>query len=335
MNALDKRLHCTSLTDSFGRTMGKLRVSLTDRCNYRCVYCMPQRPAWRPRSEILSFEELHRLIALFVDRFGIGQIRLTGGEPLVRAGVAEFIAMLAPLRERNLRRISLSSNGVMLSRLAATLAHAGLDDVNISLDSLSPERFARLTDGGDVRDVFGGIDASRKAGLDVKVNAVVIRGMNDGDVVDFARWAWAEDIVLRFIEFMPLDARSFWSADKVVHESEIVARLSTTFSVLPLPRGNEPARYYLLDGKFRIGVISTVSRPFCTDCDRVRLTATGQLYSCLFASAGVDLRRALRNGERDDELATCVAAAVWCKPRGFMEYRNAAHREANMNVLGG
>jgi cyclic pyranopterin phosphate synthase len=315
--------------------MRKLRVSLTDRCNYRCVYCMPLRPAWQLRSEILSFEELRRLIELFVGRFGIGQIRLTGGEPLVRAGAAEFVAMLAPLRARGLKRISLSSNGVLLRRYALALAQAGLDDVNVSLDSLSAERFSRLTDGGDVRDVLAGINAAREAGLAVKVNAVVIRGMNDADIVDLARWAVAEDIALRFIEFMPLDARGFWSADKVVSESEIITRLRTNFSVRPLPRGSEPARYYLLDGKVLIGVISTISRPFCADCDRVRITATGQLHACLFAAAGADLRRALRSGESDDELAARAAFAVRRKPRGFAEYRDADRRAAKMNVLGG
>jgi cyclic pyranopterin phosphate synthase len=324
-----------ALADSFGRVMQKLRVSLTDRCNFRCVYCMPQCPTWKPRSELLSFEELRRLVALFVKRFGVGQIRLTGGEPLVRAGVPKFVAMLAPLRECGLQRLSLSSNGVMLPRLASALARAGLDDVNVSLDSLSPARFARMTGGGDVREVIRGIDAARAAGLAVKVNAVVIRGINDVDVIELAQWACDEAVALRFIEFMPLDARGFWSAGKVVTESEIIARLSQRFTVARLARGNEPAVYYLLDGKLRLGVISTVSRPFCAGCDRIRFTAAGQMFSCLFAPAGADLRGALRNGESEEELAARIADAVWRKPRGFIEWRETARGAANMNVLGG
>lgn len=323
-----------ALSDSFGRTMKKLRVSLTDRCNYRCVYCMPACPTWKPRGEILSLEELHGMVAHFVRRFGIEQLRLTGGEPLIRHGAVDFVAMLQDLRESGLRRISLSSNGVLLGKFAAALTHAGLDDVNVSLDSLSPERFALLTGGGDLREVLSGIESARAAGLPVKVNTVVIRGFNEGEVVALAEWALRENLPLRFIEFMPLDGRSFWSADKVFAEKEILARLSEHFHIAPVARTSDPAATYLLDDRFKIGIISTVSNPFCAQCDRIRLTADGHLFSCLFSPAGTSLRDALRRGD-GSSLDSAIIEAVSNKPRGFMEKQALVHREVSMNVLGG
>lgn len=323
-----------ALSDSFGRTMKKLRVSLTDRCNYRCVYCMPECPTWKPRDEILSLEELHAVVAHFVRRCGIDQLRLTGGEPLVRHGAVDFIAMLHDLRQSGLRRVSLSSNGALLGKFAAALKQAGLDDVNVSLDSLSPERFALLTGGGDVREVLSGIESARAAGLAAKVNTVVIRGFNETEVVALAEWACREDLPLRFIEFMPLDGRGFWSVDKVFGEKDILARLSERFAIAPLPRTSDPATCYLLDGRSRVGIISTVSNPFCAQCDRIRLTADGRLFSCLFSPAGINLRDALRRGEHSS-LDRAISEAVWNKPRGFIEKQALAHREVSMNVLGG
>ncbi len=323
-----------ALCDSFGRTMKKLRVSLTDRCNYRCVYCMPECPTWKRREEILTLEELYSIVARFVRRFGVEQLRLTGGEPLVRRGAVDFVAMLRDLRGSGLRRTSLSSNGVLLGKFARALRQAGLDDVNVSLDSLSPERFAMLTGGGNLREVLSGIESARAAGLAVKVNTVVIRGFNESEVVALAQWAMREDLPLRFIEFMPLDGRGFWSADKVFSEKEMLARLSERFAIDPLARTSDPARCYLLDGRFRLGIISTVSNPFCAQCDRIRLTADGHLFSCLFSPAGVNLRDALRRGE-DFALDSAIGQAVWSKPRGFVEKQAPVHREVSMNVLGG
>jgi cyclic pyranopterin phosphate synthase len=323
-----------ALIDRFGRVKKKLRLSLTDRCNYRCLYCMPECPVWRSRTDLLRLEELHALVARFVGKFGIEQVRLTGGEPLVRKGVARFVEMLQSVRPAGLKRVSLSTNGAMLARAAAPLAAAGLDDVNVSLDALSPEMFSQMTGGGRVHEVLRGIESARRAGLRVKINAVIIRGLNQEQVVPLTEWAAAEDLPLRFIEFMPLDGRGFWSEDKVVAEKEILASVSERFDVSALPRTSDPASYYLLDSRFRLGIIATVSNPFCASCDRVRLTADGRLFSCLFAPAGIDLRKALRAG-RFDAVDSLVRDATWNKPRGFIERCNRGRAEVSMNVLGG
>jgi GTP 3',8-cyclase len=323
------------LGDQFGRTAKRLRVSLTDRCNFRCAYCMPECPVWGAREEILSFEELRSLIEIFVTRLGIEQLRLTGGEPLLRSGVARFVAMLSELRGAGLGRVSLSTNGVLLSRYAGELADAGLDDINVSVDSLSPERFCQVTGGGSLHDVLQGIDSARKAGLPVKINAVVMRGTNDADVLPLARWAYREQLTLRFIEFMPLDSRGLWSPDKVFTERELISLLSREFEVTSISRTSEPASYYCLNGAFRLGVISTVSNPFCASCDRVRLTSDGRLFACLFSPAGVDLKRALRLNLDNDQLESRIRAAVFTKPRGFIEKSTRTIEHAGMHVLGG
>jgi cyclic pyranopterin phosphate synthase len=329
------QLRARSLGDQFGRTMKRLRVSLTDRCNFRCVYCMPECPVWGARDELLCFEELLLLIEIFVARLGIEQLRLTGGEPLLRRGVARFVAMLSELRHAGLRRVSLSTNGALLARDARELADAGLDDVNVSLDSLSEERFHQITGGGRLRDVLDGIDRAREAGLPVKINAVIMRGANDADVLPLAVWAYREQLPLRFIEFMPLDSRGLWSADKVFTERELIATLSRKFEIAPMPRTSEPASYYLLNGAFRLGVIPTVSNPFCALCDRVRLTADGRLFACLFSSAGVDLKQTIRVNPDRDLLESRIRAAVFNKPLGFVEKSALMNGHAGMHVLGG
>ncbi len=325
-----------ALSDRFGRTMKKLRVSLTDRCNYRCIYCMPECPKWGGRDEILGFEEIERLARVFVVRSDVDQVRLTGGEPLVRHNVAELVGKLDALRTAGLRRISLSTNGALLARYARDLADAGLDDVNVSLDSLSPRRFEEITGGGRLADVLAGIECVRRAGISVKVNSVVMRGINDGDVLLLARWAFQENLTLRFIEFMPLDSRGLWSPEKVFTERQIIATLQQEFSIVAEPRTADPARNYLINGRPRLGVISTVSNPFCAQCDRIRLTADGRLFSCLFSPSGIDLKGAMRAGADADGLETLIRAAVAGKPRGFVE-QSEEHRNARvgMHVLGG
>ena len=329
------QLQTRSLDDQFGRTMKRLRVSLTDRCNFRCVYCMPECPVWGARQELLSFEELRLLTGIFVTRFGIEQLRLTGGEPLLRRGAARFVAMLSGLRDAGLRRVSLSTNGALLARDARGLADAGLDDVNVSLDSLSPERFREITGGGSLRDVLDGIDRAREAGLPVKINAVIMRGANDADVLPLAEWAYREQLPLRFIEFMPLDSRGLWSPDKVFTERELIATLSREFEIAPMPRTSEPASYYLLNGAFRVGVIPTVSNPFCSRCDRIRLTSDGRLFACLFSPAGVDLKQTIRATLDRDALESRIRAAIFNKPRGFVEKSALINGHAGMHVLGG
>lgn len=332
------RTQAPHLRDRFGRTMRKLRISLTDRCNFRCVYCMPECPVWGPRKVILSLEELHHLAAVFVGRFGVEQIRLTGGEPLLRRGAPRFVSMLHNLRAAGLRRVSLSTNGALLARYARELADSGLDDANVSLDSLSPDRFHQITGGGNLREVLRGIESAREAGLPVKLNAVVMRGTNDTDIPALATWAYRANIPLRFIEFMPLDSRDLWSPDKVFTEREIVARLARDFEVKPLARTNEtePASYYLLNGHFRLGVISTISNPFCARCDRIRLTADGRLFACLFSPVGVDLKSALRPTINSDLLESRIEAAIRNKSPGFVECSASMDRgNIRMHVLGG
>ena len=322
------------LQDRFGRSKHKLRISITDRCNMRCHYCMPEDPAWLPRSQILSFEQLLRLAGLFVRELGIRSIRITGGEPLLRKGAVDFIAALQALRAEGLERVSLTSNATLLERHAAGLKAAGLDDINISLDAMNPTLFERMTKS-PLEPVLRGILAAREAGLAIKLNAVVIRDENEQEILPLVAWAREHGLPLRFIEFMPLDGKGGWRPERVVPEAEIIARLQQRYAVAALPRTREPARYYLLDGDYRIGVISTVSNPFCASCDRVRLTATGKIFPCLFSPRGVDLKHALRAGASDAELIARIRAAVWHKGKGFVDVAGYVQRDATMHTLGG
>ncbi|MBA1147778.1 GTP 3',8-cyclase MoaA [Ectothiorhodospiraceae bacterium WFHF3C12] len=323
------------LVDSFGRSKRKLRLSLTDRCNFRCGYCMPEEPEWLPKEQLLSYEELLSVARLFVEELGITNIRLTGGEPLVRRNVPAFVEQLDGLRAVGLERISLTTNAALLERHAPALAAAGLDDVNISIDSLDPDRFRAMTGGGELEPVLGGIRAARDAGLAVKLNAVVIKGENEDDVLPLARWAKDEGVPLRYIEFMPLDARGGWQPGKVVPEADIVAALKGSFRVEAQPRTREPATYYTLDGDYSIGVISTVSNPFCSSCDRVRVTATGEIYPCLFSPGFTDLKTPLRGGASAEELLGVIRGAVWQKDAGFVVNSGYVQRGITMHALGG
>tara|TARA_R110000787_G_scaffold97889_3_gene201692 strand:- start:2244 stop:3251 length:1008 start_codon:yes stop_codon:yes gene_type:complete len=323
-----------TLSDARGRTKRKLRVSLTDRCNLQCLYCMPEHPKWLPREQILRRDELVRMVRLFVSELGIREIRLTGGEPLLRRDVIEIVSELNELRSLGLERIAMTSNAVRLAPVAQDLRDAGLDDINVSIDSITPERFKQMTNGR-VEPVLQGLSAARQAGLKTKLNAVVIRGYNDDEVLPLVRWAKQEDMSLRFIEFMPLDGRGFWSEEKVIRQDEIVDSLRTEFSVNELPRTAEPAQYFQLDGKYQLGIIPTISRPFCASCDRIRLSATGALYSCLFSEQGHDLKTPLRNGAPDEELAARVRQHVWHKEAGYALRPGYVERPITMHHLGG
>lgn len=332
--ALESAPRAGTLRDARGRPKRKLRVSLTDRCNLQCLYCMPEHPKWLPREQILRRDELVRLVRLFVSELGIGEIRLTGGEPLLRRDVVEIVAELNGLRGLGLRRIAMTSNAVRLAPLATALRAAGLDDLNISLDSITPERFRAMT-RGDVAPVLQGIEAARRAGIGVKLNSVVIRGYNDDEVLPLVRWAMSENLSLRFIEFMPLDGRGLWTRDKVVTRADILEQVGREFALRALPRTAEPAEYVLLDERFRLGIIPTISRPFCASCDRVRLSATGELYSCLFSETFRDLKTPLRAGAADGELAQAVRDHVWHKEAGYAERQGYAERPITMHHLGG
>jgi cyclic pyranopterin phosphate synthase len=303
------------LVDGFGRVHRDLRISVTDRCNFRCTYCMPAEGlTWLPRAEVLSFEELERVARLLVEQHGIRSIRLTGGEPTVRAHLPELVRRLAALPVD----LALTTNGSTLRDVAGDLAAAGLRRVNVSLDSLQPERFAALTRRDALGDVLAGIDAALAAGLaPVKVNAVVLAGVNDDEVIDLARYGRDHGVHVRFIEVMPLDADGAWRADQVVSQAEIVARIHAVFPLEPVGRGSEPAeRFRYLDGRGEVGVIPSVTEPFCDRCDRLRLTADGQLRSCLFSVDDHDLRGLLRGGASDDEVSDAIEACVGAKWRG-------------------
>ncbi len=306
----------SDLVDPFGRVIKDLRISVTDRCNFRCTYCMPaEGMQWLPRSEVMTFEEIERLARLFVERYGVEGIRLTGGEPTVRAHLSVLVAKLARLGVD----LALTTNGATFRLLAHELREAGLRRVNISLDTLDREKFERMTRRDELVRVLDGIDAAIEAGFDpVKINAVVERGVNDDEIVDLARFGRDRGVEVRFIEFMPLDATGHWMSDAVVSQDEIVAAIHEVFPIELLPvRGAAPAdRWRYLDGRGTVGVIPTVTKPFCGDCDRVRLTAEGQLRTCLFATDEFDLLRAMRSGESDDQLAERIERAVGTKWAG-------------------
>ena len=290
------------LVDTFGRVHKDLRISVTDRCNFRCTYCMPEEGLeWLDRADILTFEEIERIAKVMVDSYGVNSIRLTGGEPLVRANLDELVRRLAALGTD----VAMTTNGSTLRRHAQLMKDAGLRRINISLDSLKQDRFLELTRRDELHTVLDGIDAAVEAGFDpVKINCVVMRGVNDDELVDFATFGRERGVVVRFIEWMPLDADEGWTNDRVVSQKEIVEKIAEVYPLEPIQRGHEPAqRFRYLDGQGEVGVIASVTKAFCGDCDRVRLTAEGQFRNCLFAVDEFDLRTPLRNGATDEELA--------------------------------
>jgi cyclic pyranopterin phosphate synthase len=305
------------LVDGFGRVHRDLRISVTDRCNFRCTYCMPaEGMKWLPRDQVLSFEEIERIARVCVQQFGVDSIRLTGGEPTVRAHLPVLVGKLAALGAD----LALTTNGAMLRTMAGDLVAAGLRRVNISLDTLRRDRFVTLTRRDELGNVLDGIEAAKEAGLDpVKVNVVVMRGVNDDEVVDLATFGRDRGVVVRFIEWMPLDADQRWESDAVVSQDEILGAINAIYPVDAIQRGHEPAeRFAYRDGLGEVGVIPSVTRPFCGSCDRIRLTADGQLRSCLFAVDEVDLRALLRGGESDDGVAAAVQRCVAAKWAGHM-----------------
>ncbi|HEY2793217.1 MAG TPA: GTP 3',8-cyclase MoaA [Micromonosporaceae bacterium] len=307
-----------TLADRYGRTAVDLRVSLTDKCNLRCTYCMPAEGLdWLGRDEVLTDDEIIRLISIGVTLLGIREVRFTGGEPLIRRGLLPIVRATASLRPRP--SISITTNGLGLARLAAPLAEAGLDRVNVSLDTLRRDRFAELTRRDRHADVLAGLAAAAAAGLTpVKVNAVLMRGVNDDEAVELLRYALQHGYEMRFIEQMPLDAGHLWSRAEMVTADEILQALRTEFALTPDPqhRGAAPAETWLVDGGAKVGIIGSVTRPFCGDCDRTRLTADGQIRSCLFSRDESDLRAALRGGCDDDEIADRWRAAMAAKLPG-------------------
>ncbi len=329
------------LIDPFGRLIQDLRISITDRCNFRCTYCMPEEGMkWLPRSEVMRFEEIERLARIFVERYGVRGIRLTGGEPTVRAHLPVLVERLAAIAGPDGPvDLAMTTNGATMRLIANTLREAGLNRVNISLDTLDRAKFQQMTRRDEMVQVLDGIEAAKEAGFDpVKINTVIERNVNDDEIVSLATYGRQQGVEVRFIEFMPLDAGGHWMNDKVVGQDEIVAAIDAVYPLEQLPaRGAAPAdRFRYLDGRGTIGVIPTVTKPFCGDCDRVRLTAEGQFRTCLFATKEFDLLAAMRAGESDDHIAERIEAAVATKWAGHrINQVNFVRPGKSMSQIGG
>ena len=325
------------LRDTFGRVADDLRISVTDRCNFRCTYCMPAEGLrWLPKSEILSFEELTRLLALFV-RLGVRSLKVTGGEPTVRADLPMLVRMFRDVGPE--LDISITTNGMLLDRLAGPLAEAGIDRATVSCDSLLRHRFAEMTRRDALDRVLAGLRAAQAAGLTpIKINTVVIAGTNDDEVVDFAAWARDTGYDVRFIEYMPLDAEHAWERAKVVPAARILDAIDAVFPLEAASHGAEPAMTYrFADGApGAVGVIASVTEPFCDTCNRLRLTAEGAFRTCLFAMEETDLREPLRTGASDADLETAIRAAVWTKWSGHrINHPDFVQPERSMSMIGG
>ena len=327
-----------ALVDPHGRTVRDLRISVTDRCNLRCTYCMPEEGMqWLPRDELLSFEELERVARVCIVRFGFTGLRLTGGEPTVRSHLPLLVEKLARLGDGT-HDLALTTNGTALPLLVDDLVAAGLKRVTVSLDSLQRDRFLAITRRDRLDQVLEGIDAAIAAGLSpVKVNVVLVRGVNDDEIVELARFGRQRGATMRFIEWMPLDGGHEWGADRVVPSAEVLATVGDRWPLEPLTRGSAPAaRWRYVDGAGEIGVVGSVTEPFCSTCDRIRLTAEGMLRACLFAHREADLRAVLRAGADDDALAGAIRAEVGTKWAGH-GIGNVSFQQPNrsMSQIGG
>lgn len=328
------------LTDTYGRQATDLRVSLTDRCNLRCTYCMPEEGLqWLGKSNLLTDDEIVRLITIAVTSLGIEEVRFTGGEPLLRPGLVGIVERVAALAPRP--QMSLTTNGIGLKRTATALKTAGLDRVNVSLDTLRPDVFKALTRRDRHRDVLEGLGAAREAGLTpVKVNSALMPGLNDDEAPDLLAWAVEHDYELRFIEQMPLDAQHGWKRDGVITAGDILTSLRTRFELTEegiQARGSAPAEHWRVDdGPHRVGVIASVTRPFCAACDRTRLTADGQIRTCLFAREETDLRAALRSDAPDEEIARMWRTAMRGKKAGAgLDDPTFVQPDRPMSAIGG
>ena len=303
------------LVDLFGRVHRDLRISVTDRCNFRCQYCMPEEGLeWLKREELLTFEEITRVTRILVDNYGIKSVRLTGGEPTLRANLPDLISMLSELPIE----IALTTNGVNLEKNAQTLAASGLNRINISIDSLQEKRFKEITLRDDMAKVIAGIEASTKAGLSpVKINVVVMRGINDDEIIDFAEFGRDRGVVVRFIEFMPLDADEKWATADVVSLEEIFSLINSVFPLEAIKRENAPASTFRYrDGNGEIGIVVSVTQKFCDSCDRIRITADGQFRNCLFSNEEFDLKESLRSEIDDEKICEILERAVLEKREG-------------------
>ncbi len=328
------------LTDSYGRRIKSMRISVTDKCNFRCTYCMPAEGLpWLKKSEILSYEEIERVSRIAVG-IGIEQIRLTGGEPLVRRDVPELVRQLKQID--GLRSLSLTTNGILLKQQAKALAEAGLTRINVSLDSLLREKFAQLTRRDQLDQVLEGLEELEKYPSihPIKINAVAMRGHTEAEVLDFARFARSKAYVVRWIEFMPLDADQAWRKEDILTGSEIKAIIETAYGPLVQITSGDPSetarRYTFSDGIGEVGFINPVSEPFCSTCDRIRVTADGQLRTCLFASEETDLRAVLRSQADDEEVAQTFRQAIKNKElKHYIGDTRFKRSKRSMSMIGG
>jgi len=304
------------LIDAFGRVAKKLRISVTDRCNFSCIFCMPSQPIWIPKEEILTYEEIERLVRIFA-KLGIEKVKLTGGEPLVRKDIEILIKKISNIE--GIKSVSITTNGYFLPEKAKTIKEAGIDSCTVSFHSLDKEKFNSVT-GRDVYDrVLKGIQAAIDAGFKkVKINTVIIRGYNENEILDLVEFARNNRLILRFIEYMPFDGLHLWNLDKVVTGKEILQVIKRKYDFEEIPResGSTSKNYRFKDGKGEFGIITSISQPFCSDCDRVRLKADGKLVPCMFSKDEYDLKVPLRKGASDEELMKLIKAYYYRKFRG-------------------
>lgn len=305
-----------NLGDSFGRVFRKLRLSVVDKCNFQCNFCMPDKPEWLPMEKILSDDEIVRLVGI-LSQYGIDRVRITGGEPLVRKEVEHLIGRIASTS--GVHSTGITTNGYYLAEKASALKKAGLGSVTVSLHSLNPTRFSNVTKRDVHAKVIQGIRAAREAGFkSIKLNAVIVRGYNDDEILDFAELAYTQGFNVRFIEYMPFDGKKLWDTSKVVTGEEIISLIKSRFEVVQLERehGSTSINYRFIDGGGEFGIITSISRPFCSDCDRLRLTADGKVVPCLFSNNEYDVASVIRRGASDEEIAEFFKRSVKLKAPG-------------------
>lgn len=322
------------LTDSFGRIHRDLRISVTDRCNFRCNYCMPEEGLdWTKSAEYLTFEEIVRLTSIFVEQFGFSSVRLTGGEPTLRPKLLDLVRQLADLDID----LALTTNGSDLVKNAHAYFEAGLDRLNISLDSLDADTFCKLTKRDELDKVIQGIQAAKNTGFDkVKINAVIMRGVNESEVLDFINFGLENDVIVRFIEFMPLEAHGIWDEASVYSAQEILADISSEYKFEQIESGSSPSQRFVTSEGSEFGIIPSVTDKFCSSCDRVRLTCDGQIRNCLFASTHLDLRSLIRNGADDAQLVDAISQEVFRKAESHgIGQVNFIRPSKSMSQLGG
>lgn len=322
------------MTDGFGRVARKLRISITDRCNMQCMYCMPyNNTEWFEQDNVLSYEEIFNLANIFAD-LGIKKIRVTGGEPTIRPKMEDLISSLSKIR--GIESVSMTTNGLLLREKAKQLKEAGLTSVNISLDTFRADRFKSMSGIDALKQVLASIQTADDVGLKLKINTVVVRGWNDDEVVDFARFARSMGYIVRFIEFMPLDGRGIWGSNLVVSKREIIERINRNLQELvPLKSDiSDPAMLYsFLDGKGTIGFIPSITEPFCQYCDRIRITSEGMFMTCLFANAGYDLKILLRSKKSDDEIKRYILECIKKKPEGVVSMIRSNALRPSLNLM--